>query len=34
MGFSIGMIDASMFPMMGYIVDIRHVGMNYFFNFF
>uniref|UniRef100_A0A915NJP5 Major facilitator superfamily (MFS) profile domain-containing protein n=1 Tax=Meloidogyne floridensis TaxID=298350 RepID=A0A915NJP5_9BILA len=27
MGFSIGMIDASMFPMMGYIVDIRHVGV-------
>ncbi|KAI1705552.1 major facilitator superfamily domain-containing protein [Ditylenchus destructor] len=27
MGFSIGMIDASMFPMMGYIVDVRHVGV-------
>ncbi|KAI6239346.1 Cat-1 [Aphelenchoides fujianensis] len=27
MGFSIGMIDASMFPMMGYIVDLRHVGV-------
>uniref|UniRef100_A0AC34GQ82 Major facilitator superfamily (MFS) profile domain-containing protein n=1 Tax=Panagrolaimus sp. ES5 TaxID=591445 RepID=A0AC34GQ82_9BILA len=27
MGFSIGMIDASMFPMMGYIVDKRHVGV-------
>uniref|UniRef100_A0A1I8A661 MFS domain-containing protein n=1 Tax=Steinernema glaseri TaxID=37863 RepID=A0A1I8A661_9BILA len=27
MGFSIGMIDASMFPLMGYLVDIRHVGV-------
>uniref|UniRef100_A0A158Q913 MFS domain-containing protein n=1 Tax=Elaeophora elaphi TaxID=1147741 RepID=A0A158Q913_9BILA len=27
MGFSIGMIDASMFPMMGHLVDIRHVGV-------
>ncbi|CAD5229863.1 unnamed protein product [Bursaphelenchus okinawaensis] len=27
MGFSIGMIDSSMFPMMGYIVDLRHVGV-------
>uniref|UniRef100_A0A914DT09 Major facilitator superfamily (MFS) profile domain-containing protein n=1 Tax=Acrobeloides nanus TaxID=290746 RepID=A0A914DT09_9BILA len=27
MGFSIGMIDASMFPQMGYIVDVRHVGV-------
>uniref|UniRef100_A0A183C103 MFS domain-containing protein n=1 Tax=Globodera pallida TaxID=36090 RepID=A0A183C103_GLOPA len=27
MGFSIGMIDASMFPMMGHIVDQRHVGV-------
>uniref|UniRef100_A0A7E4VGT4 MFS domain-containing protein n=1 Tax=Panagrellus redivivus TaxID=6233 RepID=A0A7E4VGT4_PANRE len=27
MGFSIGMIDASMFPMMGFIVDVRHVGV-------
>ena len=22
-----GMIDASMFPLMGYLVDIRHVGV-------
>ncbi|CAI5455246.1 unnamed protein product [Caenorhabditis angaria] len=27
LGFSIGMIDASMFPLMGYLVDIRHVGV-------
>ncbi|VDO57524.1 unnamed protein product [Haemonchus placei] len=27
MGFSIGMIDASMFPLMGYLVDLRHVGV-------
>ncbi|VDM14213.1 unnamed protein product [Wuchereria bancrofti] len=27
MGFSIGMIDASMFPLMGHLVDIRHVGV-------
>uniref|UniRef100_A0A158R3T5 MFS domain-containing protein n=1 Tax=Syphacia muris TaxID=451379 RepID=A0A158R3T5_9BILA len=27
MGFSIGMIDSSMFPLMGYLVDIRHVGV-------
>ncbi|CAI4232133.1 unnamed protein product [Auanema sp. JU1783] len=27
MGLSIGMIDASMFPLMGYLVDIRHVGV-------
>uniref|UniRef100_A0A0N5A0D0 MFS domain-containing protein n=1 Tax=Parastrongyloides trichosuri TaxID=131310 RepID=A0A0N5A0D0_PARTI len=27
MGFSIGMIDCSMFPMMGHLVDIRHVGV-------
>ncbi|KAH7728857.1 Protein CAT-1 a [Aphelenchoides avenae] len=27
MGFSIGMIDASMFPLMGHIVDVRHVGV-------
>ncbi|KRX21094.1 Synaptic vesicular amine transporter [Trichinella nelsoni] len=26
MGFAIGMIDASMFPQMGYIVDIRYNG--------
>ena len=23
----LGMIDASMFPQMGYIVDVRHVGV-------
>ncbi|GMT06275.1 hypothetical protein PENTCL1PPCAC_28449 [Pristionchus entomophagus] len=27
MGFSIGMIDASMFPLMGWLVDLRHVGV-------
>ncbi|KHJ98054.1 hypothetical protein OESDEN_01967 [Oesophagostomum dentatum] len=27
MGFSIGMIDASMFPLMGHLVDLRHVGV-------
>uniref|UniRef100_A0A0K0DN88 MFS domain-containing protein n=1 Tax=Angiostrongylus cantonensis TaxID=6313 RepID=A0A0K0DN88_ANGCA len=27
MGFSIGMIDASMFPLMGSLVDLRHVGV-------
>ncbi|VDD86385.1 unnamed protein product [Enterobius vermicularis] len=27
MGLSIGMIDSSMFPLMGYLVDIRHVGV-------
>uniref|UniRef100_A0A0K0FR62 MFS domain-containing protein n=1 Tax=Strongyloides venezuelensis TaxID=75913 RepID=A0A0K0FR62_STRVS len=27
MGFSIGMIDCSMFPLMGHLVDIRHVGV-------
>ncbi|KJH44799.1 transporter, major facilitator family protein [Dictyocaulus viviparus] len=27
MGFSIGMIDASMFPLMGNLVDMRHIGV-------
>nr|AVK72315.1 synaptic vesicular amine transporter [Isodiametra pulchra] len=27
LGFAIGMVDASMMPMMGYLVDLRHVSV-------
>nr|CAH8860181.1 unnamed protein product [Trichobilharzia regenti] len=27
LGFAIGMIDSSMMPIMGYLVDLRHVGV-------